>query len=517
MTVELSPLDLMLDTENPRFVVIGKREQADIRKYLVTYEDVSQLATGINNSGGLLPGERIVVLRENDKYIVVEGNRRTCSLQMLLSRDLIPDGFGHKIPATSDEIKDRCTTIEVDVLPNRDAALELMTKRHIEGVREWKPIAKKQFFVANYKAGQSVQNLSKITGIKEAEIKGDIRDYKFFLTAYNEYRQSHADFDLEIFNLKIDPFLRIFKAKIDFPSGNRVRPVDVLKIYYDEDNNTKSQLDADLFNEIVQLVFCETTVTEKINTRNIMTDVNGMIPLLERANEPQQANIEEGLPKSTRPHESKNIAEDEGNDISGSGGEVPPSNNVNLVGDVANISSNVDQSGGPLPGGPSPRVFFETVSWDGKLDPSELLHQGLIPALDELYRFSRASLGKQKVYQVFPIATGMILRTVYEQTLQLRLKQVNLWGDYCRTLSHTAFPTLSGMENFIKLGVNRTVVLPTRDMRDAFDRVITGSHRNFLNANIHNPGNIRVHSDSLESIACGGLFYLIQSMINLLP
>ena len=204
MAVTISPLDLALDVENPRFVILASREQADIRKYLVTYEDVCQLATAINEYGSLLPGERIVVLRENDKYVVVEGNRRTCSLQFLLSRDLIPDGFAHRIPHTSATVIEKCSNIEVDVLPDRNAALELMTKRHIQGVKQWKPLAKKQFFAANYQDGhgQSIQGLSRITGIREGEIRDDIRDYKFFFDVYTKYASNHPEFDREIIVLK---------------------------------------------------------------------------------------------------------------------------------------------------------------------------------------------------------------------------------------------------------------------------------------------------------------------------
>ena len=54
MAIAISPLDLLLDTENPRFVILQSREQADIRKYLVTYEDVCQLATDINTYRRLL-------------------------------------------------------------------------------------------------------------------------------------------------------------------------------------------------------------------------------------------------------------------------------------------------------------------------------------------------------------------------------------------------------------------------------------------------------------------------------
>ena len=67
MAITISPLDLLLDDENPRFVVLNSREQNDIRKYLVTYEDVCQLANDINDYGGILPGERIVVLKRRDR------------------------------------------------------------------------------------------------------------------------------------------------------------------------------------------------------------------------------------------------------------------------------------------------------------------------------------------------------------------------------------------------------------------------------------------------------------------
>lgn len=531
MAVKISPLDLMLDVENPRFVVLANRDQANIRRYLVTYEDVCQLAVGINNYGSLLPGERIVVLKQDEKYIVIEGNRRTCSLQMLLSKNLIPDGFGHKIPATLNKVKENCKLIEVDVLPNREAALELMAKRHISGVKQWKPIAKKQFFSLNYQAGQSISTLSRITGIKGSEIKEDIRDYKFFLVEYNKYRNNNPDFDSEIINLKIDPFLRIFKARFNFQSVEKIRPVEFLKITYDEDYNTISQLlSEDLFNQITQLVFYETIITERINTRNFLPDVNGINTFLMKVIESQKASADDNEPESIPSEEHKNNENTDGgsdmqqdrqstpprtdiflnfgeNTSGSSSDNNEPPNNVNSDSDGNKTDNSRGRSGGPVPGGPSPRTFFETISWDGKLDPSEPSHQGLIFALDELYRLSRTNIGRQKAYQAFSIATGMILRTVYEQSLILRLKQINLWGNYYSTIAPSSFPTLSGIEGFIKTGGNKAVVFPSKDMIDAFDRVIARSHRSFLNANTHNPGNISVHPDSLESIAQGGLFF----------
>ncbi|AUS96373.1 hypothetical protein CDQ84_14400 [Clostridium thermosuccinogenes] len=523
MTITISPLDLLLDDENPRFVILNKKEQADIRKYLVTYEDTCQLAVAINNYGGLLPGERIVVLQKGSKYVVVEGNRRTCSLQMLLSRELIPDGFTHKIPTTSDKVKENCRFIEVDVLPNREAAIELMSKRHIEGVKQWRPIAKKQFFASNYQIGRTVQNLAKITGIKESEIKSDIRDYKFFLHAYNKYREGHPDFSREIVDLKIDPFLRVFKAKFHF-HGALVKPSEILKISYDNEHNTISQLDSALFNQIVQLVFEETIITERINTRNVLTDINGIIPLLELAvqEEPNEiANKVDPIPLDNITDSGEKPDDDSATraiaTVVKRGAKDPIGEDASSIKNCSDNVTSGSTPGGPPPGGPPPRAFFETISWEGKLKPGDPLHEGLLSALHELYKLSNINCGRKKAYQMFPIATGMILRTVYEQALKLRLNQVNLWGAYCATVPRKSFPTLNGIENFIKSSTYKTTVLPKREMVDAFDRVIAASHRDFLNANIHRPENIRVSSDTLEGIACGGMFYLIQSIIDSLP
>lgn len=514
MAITISPLNLILDTKNPRFVILARREQAEIRKYLVIYEDVCQLASAINEYGSLLPGERVVVLQENDGYSVIEGNRRVCSLQILLSRDLIPDGFAHRIPATSAKIIENCQIIEVDVLPDRNAALELMTKRHIEGVKQWKPLAKKQFFAANFKdrQGQSIQNLSKITGVREGDIKGDIRDYKFFFSAYERYRTSHPNFNREIIDLKIDPFWRIFKAKFEYPvgTGNRVSPTGFLKITYDETFNTISALAPALFDQITQLVFEKAIVKEEVTTRNVLTDVKGMLPLLqviadnsadERASSNDQAPSDqedsstEGSTQSTLQGSDKGSPEGTGTTGNGGGDQ----------------GKNV--SGGPQPGGPPPRTFFETISWRDKLDPSNQRHQGLLYAINELYELSNSNCGRQKAYKAFPVATGMILRTVYEQALRLRLMQVNLWGAYCKT-RNDALPTLKSMEDFINKGENKTKVFPDKSMELFYDRVIAATHREFLNANVHCPGHISVTPDSLEAIAAGGMYALIQGIVN---
>ena len=80
----------------------------------------------------------------------------------------------------------------------------------------------------------------------------------------------------------------------------------------------------------------------------------------------------------------------------------------------------------------------------------------------------------------------------------------------------TSVTLLGTMEDFICAGANKSVVFPDQGLLLAYDRVIAATHREFLNANIHYPGNINVTADSLEAIAAGGMFSVIQGIINLL-
>lgn len=87
--VSISPLDVALDRENPRINVEASDQESDIIRKLIRYEEVPDLARKIANTG-LLPGERIIVVRENDQWVVLEGNRRICACKLLLSPQRIP-------------------------------------------------------------------------------------------------------------------------------------------------------------------------------------------------------------------------------------------------------------------------------------------------------------------------------------------------------------------------------------------------------------------------------------------
>lgn len=119
----VSILEIQLDAKNPRFILPDTGETQDnIRKYLLEQEDALTLTKNIAEYGGLMPGERIVVTKEENQYIVLEGNRRTCACQMLVNRALIPEDFKNRIPPSVDQLVSNIRNVNVDIIPTREEA-----------------------------------------------------------------------------------------------------------------------------------------------------------------------------------------------------------------------------------------------------------------------------------------------------------------------------------------------------------------------------------------------------------
>ncbi|MDY0194409.1 MAG: hypothetical protein RBR93_12945, partial [Aliarcobacter butzleri] len=123
MTIIKKILDLQLDSQNPRFFDGDKiRSEPEIIKYLLDYEEIIPLAKEINDYGGLLLGERLICTIENEKYVVLEGNRRCTACKLLLNPKLIPSEFKNNFPHIKKETRDNIEEAEIDIITSRDEA-----------------------------------------------------------------------------------------------------------------------------------------------------------------------------------------------------------------------------------------------------------------------------------------------------------------------------------------------------------------------------------------------------------
>ena len=131
------------DKQNPRLPTTVGTKERDIIKYLAAKTGIEDLMISIGENGFFL-GEAIVVTpAKDDKYTVLEGNRRLAALKLLQDPGLAGDR--RSITRASEEAKDRPTEIPAHVVSSRDDTLQYLGFRHISGVQRWDPLAKARY------------------------------------------------------------------------------------------------------------------------------------------------------------------------------------------------------------------------------------------------------------------------------------------------------------------------------------------------------------------------------------
>jgi hypothetical protein len=117
---------------------------------LIAHEGVIQLAKQINNFSGLFPSKRIIVVRADDRFIVVEGNRRVSACKLLLKPWLaVHTELEQQIPIIDERTRENLNNVPVIVAATRAVADEVVANLHLAGgKREWSDIG--QILLANH-------------------------------------------------------------------------------------------------------------------------------------------------------------------------------------------------------------------------------------------------------------------------------------------------------------------------------------------------------------------------------
>lgn len=138
-----------LDEQNPRLPETVARNEEAIIKYLASKTGIEDLMISIGVNG-FFPGEAIVVTPgNNDKYIVLEGNRRLAALRLLQSPGLA--GNIRSVKKSSEEAIYKPEEIPVHIVASRNDALKYLGFRHISGVQRWDPMAKARYLKLLFK------------------------------------------------------------------------------------------------------------------------------------------------------------------------------------------------------------------------------------------------------------------------------------------------------------------------------------------------------------------------------
>jgi len=192
--------NLFLDPKNPRLPTSINRTPQDMLAYLAKYTSIEDLMNAIAENN-YFAGEPLIAFRENDKFYVVEGNRRLTALK------LINNPFEVSNPSTrsieiSENARYRPQQIPVVVVASREAAIPYLGYRHITGVKQWEPLAKARYIKSVFDLLTDHNENINIRLKEVANIIGSRRDHiRRNLEALNVYEVIEKNDFFEIENL----------------------------------------------------------------------------------------------------------------------------------------------------------------------------------------------------------------------------------------------------------------------------------------------------------------------------
>lgn len=138
---------LNFDIKNPRLVeFFDTLKEEDIINVLWSNMAVNELVLSIL-ANGFFTNEAMYAVREGDKLVVVEGNRRLAAVKSILNPALIHNGGMNKfIPQITEKIVEQLnSSLPVIVLENRQDAWRLIGFKHVNGAAKWDSYAKAEY------------------------------------------------------------------------------------------------------------------------------------------------------------------------------------------------------------------------------------------------------------------------------------------------------------------------------------------------------------------------------------
>ncbi|MHB1439981.1 MAG: ParB N-terminal domain-containing protein [Cuniculiplasma sp.] len=141
--------DLNLDRKNFRIDYSKIKNNDDLNKLLFQEEKIMEMAQSIVSRNGLYPHEFMIVVKEDGKNIVMEGNRRVLAIRCLLDASFVPleyrTEFKRAVGRVNEELKSKISKVRA-VFMSRDDALKIVADKHSDiSYRKWSLLSQWRF------------------------------------------------------------------------------------------------------------------------------------------------------------------------------------------------------------------------------------------------------------------------------------------------------------------------------------------------------------------------------------
>jgi ParB-like chromosome segregation protein Spo0J len=173
-TKAMSPTSLHLDTKNPR---LGReysdRAPRELIQYLFDHDKAFDVAESIA-SRGYFPNEPLLAVKEDGRYVIVEGNRRLAALKALREPGLLEGTYERKIERL---VRNMGSTSLIDTVPVTIAPSRKDTDRQIAGrhigtpVLAWRSENRASFILDKLAEGYDNDELRDVLGFSLSDIQ----------------------------------------------------------------------------------------------------------------------------------------------------------------------------------------------------------------------------------------------------------------------------------------------------------------------------------------------------------
>ena len=539
--IEIPLSQISLDILNPRVIINGDITQEKIIDYLINYFDVINLANSINDSCGLPPADKVVCIKEEDHYVVVEGNRRIAACKILSNLNNIFGVYKNKLNKVNENTLKNINKIRICLAPSRDEAEPYITLRHSDyGIKKWSTLAQVQRVMQRYILGATPKQIAKILELKTSDVEKSIKFYNFL-----EYVKNKLDWSKKELEIISDPLLETTKLDRFLPFSSKAK--SILCIDFDknynliigvkEDNakkalktiisniyiyniyNTRTKLEEVFNDDIVKLCEEKENNSNNKNTyilENPISNQDNIIILDKKTNNTviETTNFNEKNNKTN--NTNKAVITDTKNDDSVKKyakieSESPI--NPNNISDAKGIQKSKRN--------PKPANFFDNFKWT-KLNKDDSFENGIISLCKEL-----KELSKTKDYKKYPISTGIIMRSILENSLIYYAKKngsTTFLNKIQRKNNGDILIGYRNLDDIIKTYANDakqgtkddSSIFYNKETLLRYFNTFTSSTgtKSYLNMIIHQPGNIIANSTALESIADSGFKAFIEEILN---
>lgn len=223
--------DLLLDPDNPRLPKsMSNKSEKEIINYLLYDASLIELMLAIGKND-FFEGEQLLVVPKNDKYLVIEGNRRLSAVKLLHHPEL-GETYKSKIAQVIEETFYRPDPIPCLVFNSREEILKYLGYRHITGIKSWKLLEKARYLTqlkSDYFSDNSINSASR----EIAKMIGSRKDYVIrVLTGYQLYEIIERNDFYGIRDLDDTTFYFNYLAD----SLNRTSIADFLGVDFEKDN-----------------------------------------------------------------------------------------------------------------------------------------------------------------------------------------------------------------------------------------------------------------------------------------